>query len=150
LPLFDTNWANHAHSGASADRVRVWSENRIPSASNADFNRRYITGRTLNCWPGRVRTMIPTWIPSTPEIGLGHISTLELLRAEEIWIEKQRRPKPHARDVALMKRVVGGAVVQHCVGTERRVEQQAALATATDYVCILSGQIYCNDRAPGL
>jgi hypothetical protein len=21
---------------------------------------------TLNCWPGRVRTMMPTWIPSTP------------------------------------------------------------------------------------
>ena len=58
--------ACHTHSGASAKRVRVWSENRIPSASNADFNRLNIIARTLNCWPGRVRTMIPTWIPSTP------------------------------------------------------------------------------------
>jgi hypothetical protein len=41
----------------------------------------------------------------TTDYDLCYISTLELLRAEEIWIENQRRPKPHPRDVALTKRV---------------------------------------------
>jgi hypothetical protein len=57
----------------------------------------------------------------------GYIATLDLLRAEEIWIENRRRPKPHARDVALMKRVVGGAVVPHSVWTERRVARRAVV-----------------------
>jgi hypothetical protein len=39
--------ASADHSGALAERVRVWSENRIRSASNADFNRQNITARTL-------------------------------------------------------------------------------------------------------
>jgi hypothetical protein len=51
----------------------------------------------------------------------GYISTVELLRAEQTWIENQRRPKPHPRDVALMKRVKAGVVDRRCVWTERRV-----------------------------
>jgi hypothetical protein len=35
----------------------------------------------------------------------GYISTLELLQAEEIWIQNRRRPKPHPRDIAMMRRV---------------------------------------------
>jgi hypothetical protein len=57
----------------------------------------------------------------------GYISTLELLRAEAIWIENQRRPKPHPRDVALMKRVMSGAINRYCVWTERRVERKAVV-----------------------
>jgi len=55
----------------------------------------------------------------------GYISTLGLLRAEEIWIENQRRPKPHIRDIALMKRVKSGAIDRRCAWTERRVARQA-------------------------
>jgi hypothetical protein len=58
----------------------------------------------------------------------GYISTLELLRAEEIWIENQRRPKPHPRDVALMKLVKAGVVDRHCVWTERRVARKAVVS----------------------
>jgi hypothetical protein len=47
-----------------------------------------------------------------------YISTAEPLKAEEIWIENQRRPKPHSRDVALMKRVKAGGVDRHRVWTE--------------------------------
>jgi hypothetical protein len=54
----------------------------------------------------------------------GYISTLELLRAEEIWIETQRRPRPHPRDVAMMKRIMDGEVVRRCVWTERRVARR--------------------------
>ena len=54
----------------------------------------------------------------------GYISTIELLEAEAIWIEGKRRPKPHARDTILMKRVQGGTVVRHCVWTEKRAERR--------------------------
>jgi hypothetical protein len=57
----------------------------------------------------------------------GYISILELLRAEEIWIENKRRPKPHPRDVALMERVKAGVVDRHCVWTERRVARYAVV-----------------------
>jgi hypothetical protein len=50
----------------------------------------------------------------------GYISTMELLQAEEIWIQNKRRPQPHPRDVALMKRVEDGEVVRQCAWTERR------------------------------
>jgi hypothetical protein len=50
----------------------------------------------------------------------GYISTIELLRAEEIWLQNKRRPQPHPRDVALMKRVKNGEVARQCVWTERR------------------------------
>ena len=50
----------------------------------------------------------------------GYISTMELRQAEEIWIQNKRRPKPHPRDVALMKRVAKGEVVRQFAWTERR------------------------------
>jgi len=50
----------------------------------------------------------------------GYISTVELLRAEAIWIENKRRPKPHSRDIALMKGVKAGERLRHCVWTEER------------------------------
>jgi hypothetical protein len=50
----------------------------------------------------------------------GYISTIELLRAEEIWISNKSRPKPHPRDVALMKRVENSEVVRQCAWTEWR------------------------------
>jgi hypothetical protein len=55
----------------------------------------------------------------------GYISTAELLKAEEIWIENKRRPKPHPRDLALMKRVSDGKVFRRCVWTEKRAERLA-------------------------
>jgi hypothetical protein len=55
----------------------------------------------------------------------GYISTIELLWAEEIWIQNKRRPKPHPRDIALMKRVVNGEVVRQCAWTERRGARRA-------------------------
>jgi hypothetical protein len=45
---------------------------------------------------------------------------MELLQAEEIWIQNKRRPQPHPRDVALVKRVENGEVVRQCARTERR------------------------------
>jgi hypothetical protein len=48
--------------------------------------------------------------------------------AEEIWIENQRRPKPHPRDVDLMKRVKAGVVDRRCVWTERRVARRAVVS----------------------
>jgi hypothetical protein len=39
---------------------------------------------------------------------------MQLLQAEEIWIQNKRRPKPHPRDVALMKQVKNGEVVRQC------------------------------------
>jgi hypothetical protein len=50
----------------------------------------------------------------------GYISTVELLRAEWTWIENNRRPKPHSRDIALMKGVKAGERLRHCVWTEER------------------------------
>jgi hypothetical protein len=64
----------------------------------------------------------------TTDYDLCYISTLELLRAEEIWIENQRRPKPHPRDVDLMKRVKAGVVDRRCVWTERRVARRAVVS----------------------
>jgi hypothetical protein len=58
----------------------------------------------------------------------GYISTLELLRAEEIWIENQRRPKPHPRDVALMKRMKSGVIDRRCVWTKRRVARHQVVS----------------------
>lgn len=43
--------------------------------------------------------------PSPRLLRPGYIVTIELLRAEEIWIENKRQPKPHPRDIALMKRM---------------------------------------------
>jgi hypothetical protein len=57
----------------------------------------------------------------------GYISTLELLRAEEIWIENRRRPKSHPRDIALMKQIRNGGVRRNCVWTERRVARRAVV-----------------------
>jgi hypothetical protein len=58
----------------------------------------------------------------------GYISILELLRAEEIWIENQQRPKPHPRDFAIMWRVAGSEVVRQCIWTERRVAWRAVVS----------------------
>ena len=55
----------------------------------------------------------------------GYIATIELLRAEAIWIGNKERPRPHARDVILMKRAMTGEVVRHCVWTEKRVDRRA-------------------------
>jgi hypothetical protein len=55
----------------------------------------------------------------------GYISTVELLRAEEIWIENRRRPKPHSRDIAMMKGVKAGEQLRHCVWTKRRAVRSA-------------------------
>jgi hypothetical protein len=55
----------------------------------------------------------------------GYISTLELLRAEETWIENRRRPKPHQRDIAMMKRINDGDIVRRCAWTEKRLDRRA-------------------------
>jgi hypothetical protein len=45
----------------------------------------------------------------------GYISTRELLEAEIVWIENKQRPKPHPRDINLMRRVETGEVRRFCV-----------------------------------
>jgi hypothetical protein len=55
----------------------------------------------------------------------GYIATIELLRAEEIWIQNKRRPKPHPRDIAMMKRIEEREIVRQCAWTEKRVERRA-------------------------
>jgi hypothetical protein len=55
----------------------------------------------------------------------GYISTVELLRAEAIWIENKGRPKPHSRDSAMMKGVKGGEQLRNCVWTKRRAVRSA-------------------------
>jgi hypothetical protein len=54
----------------------------------------------------------------------GYIATIELLKAEEIWIENKRRPKPHPRDIAMMKRIEDRDIVRQCAWTERRVDRR--------------------------
>jgi hypothetical protein len=55
----------------------------------------------------------------------GYITTGDLLRAEAVWIANKCRPKPHRRYVALAKKVAAGAVIRHCVWTERRAVRSA-------------------------
>ena len=54
----------------------------------------------------------------------GYLTTIDLLRAEEVWVENRRRPKPHRRDVALMQKVINGDVARRCTWIERRLERQ--------------------------
>jgi hypothetical protein len=54
----------------------------------------------------------------------GYIITIGLLRAEEVWVENKRRPKPHRRDIAMMKRVSNGDVTRQCAWTEKRLERR--------------------------
>jgi hypothetical protein len=54
----------------------------------------------------------------------GYISTVELLEAEDVWIANERRPTPHPRDIALMKRVEAGEVRRCCVWSEKRVRRE--------------------------
>jgi hypothetical protein len=55
----------------------------------------------------------------------GYLSTIELLRGEEIRIANKRPAEPHPRDVALMKRVENGELVRQCAWTERRDGRRA-------------------------
>jgi hypothetical protein len=60
-----------------------------------------------------------------------YISTAELLQAEDVWIANKLRPKPHRRDIAMMKRVRDGGMIRHCIWTEKPVARQAV--GNTDY-----------------
>jgi hypothetical protein len=53
----------------------------------------------------------------------GYISTFELLEAEEVWLENRRRPKPHRREIELMRRVTAGEVDRNCVWAQRRSDR---------------------------
>lgn len=54
-------------------------------------------------------------------------STVVLLQAEDVWIQNRRRPKPHPRDIAMMKRVKDGDAVRQCVWNEKRVNRRAVV-----------------------
>ena len=47
-----------------------------------------------------------------------YISTEELLKAEAVWIENENRPKPHPRDIEMMRRVGAGEVLRKCYWNE--------------------------------
>jgi 3,4-dihydroxy-2-butanone 4-phosphate synthase len=128
--------------------VRVWSENRIPSESNADFNRLNIVARTLNCWPGRVRTMIPTCSieedrPGQAERGIEFVAVAGLRERHrvhaQIFQETVRYGTVRARAIDLQR----AAVEQVQLVTQVEL---VALRMAAEVVVIIEDQIFASGR----
>jgi len=57
---------------------------------------------------------------------------MELLQAEAIWIENKWRPKPHPRDIVLMRAIKDGEVVRRCVWIETQLKRRRAASRQHD------------------
>ncbi len=58
----------------------------------------------------------------------GYISTLVLLEAEAVWIENKNRPKPHPRDVKIMRRVEAKEIEQKSVWGIKKADRRATFS----------------------
>lgn len=85
----------------------------------------HIHMRDLHLSPMRdpTRVFCLCWLHHHGFYDQGYISTMQLLEAEATWVENRRRPRPHSRDLALIRRIQAGELKRDCAWTKSRVQR---------------------------